>query len=152
MLVADYLETQPWQHQIKLFRDIYRERRDATLEALEAYLPAGCRWTTPTGGFYVWLTLPDGLDAKVMAPRAIAAGVAYVPGTGFYADGSGGAHLRLSYCFPEPGRIREGVRRLGGVVAAELELRAVVGPAATGKAAPEELPPHPADVPGPEQV
>ena len=62
-----------------------------------------------------------------MLPRAIAARVAYVPGTGFYADGAGADHLRLSYCFPEPDRIREGVRRLAGVIDAELELRSTFG-------------------------
>ena len=75
-------------------------------------MPAGTTWTHPTGGFYVWTTLPEGLDAKVMQPRAITARVAYVPGIGFYADGQGARELRLSYCFPEPDRIREGVRRL----------------------------------------
>jgi 2-aminoadipate transaminase len=126
LLVREYLATQPWREQVKVFRELYRERRDAMLDSLQAYLPAGCRWTTPGGGFYVWLGLP-GLDAKAMLPRAIAARVAYVPGTGFYADGSGADHLRLSYCFPEPARIREGVRRLADVIGGELELRATFG-------------------------
>jgi hypothetical protein len=90
-------------------------------------MPVGCRWTSPSGGFYVWLGLPPGVDAKAMLPRAIAARVAYVPGTGFYAGGQGGDHLRLSYCFPEPSRIREGVRRLAEVIAAEVELRSTFG-------------------------
>jgi hypothetical protein len=62
-----------------------------------------------------------------MLPRAIAARIAYVPGTGFFADGSGGSHLRLSYCFPPPERIREGVRRLAGVIEQESSLRNVFG-------------------------
>lgn len=122
--VAEYLDTQPWLEQVKVFRELYRERRDALLAALTALMPAGCTWTQPGGGFYVWLTLPDGLDAKVMQPRAVHARVAYVPGIGFYADGSGRRELRLSYCYPEPDRIREGVRRLAGVVEEELELSA----------------------------
>ena len=126
LLVREYLATQPWREQVKVFRELYRERRDTMLESLRASMPAGCRWTSPDGGFYVWLGLP-GLDAKAMLPRAIAARVAYVPGTGFYADGSGADHLRLSYCFPEPDRIREGVRRLAGVIDAELELRSTFG-------------------------
>jgi len=93
-------------------------------------MPAGTRWTRPDGGFYVWLTLPDGLHSKEMLPRAIAARVAYVPGTGFYADGTGGSHLRLSYCFPTPERIREGVRRLAGVIEKETLVRAEFGTAA----------------------
>jgi len=129
-IVSAYLRTQPWYEQVKVFRELYRERRDATLEALAQHFPAGSSWTRPTGGFYVWVTLPEGLDSKAMLPRAVQARVAYVPGTGFYSDGSGGRHLRLSYCFPEPARIREGVRRLAGVLSEEADLRAVFG--ATG--------------------
>jgi DNA-binding transcriptional MocR family regulator len=68
-----------------------------------------------------------------MLPRAVTARVAYVPGTGFYAGPSrddGRRSLRLSYCYPEPDRIREGVRRLAGVVEEELELHATFGPQA----------------------
>jgi len=125
--VARYLDTQPWEQQIKVFCELYRDRRDATLDSLAALMPDGVSWTRPDGGFYVWLQLPPGLDAKVMQPRAIAARVAYVPGVGFYADGSGQQFLRLSYCYPEPDRIREGVRRLAGVIESELELRATFG-------------------------
>jgi DNA-binding transcriptional MocR family regulator len=136
MAVVEYLSTQDWQGQIEVFKDLYRERRDAMLDALSTLMPAGTTWTHPTGGFYVWTTLPEGLDAKVMQPRALTERVAYVPGIGFYADGQGGRELRLSYCFPEPERIREGVRRLAGVVAAELELLETFGPLA---AAPHPL-------------
>jgi 2-aminoadipate transaminase len=120
LLVREYLRTQPWRAQVKVFRELYRQRRDAMLDALDAAdLPGGCRWTRPDGGFYVWLGLPDGTDAKAMLPRAISAGVAYVPGTGFYADGQGREFMRLSYCYPPPDRISEGVRRLAAVIGAE---------------------------------
>jgi 2-aminoadipate transaminase len=127
LMVREYLTSQPWQQQVKLFCELYAERRDTMLETLEASMPDGCRWTRPAGGFYVWLRLPDGLDSKAMLPRAISGRVAYVPGTGFYADGSGGDSLRLSFCYPEPARIREGVRRLASVVEAEMELRETFG-------------------------
>ena len=127
LAVREYLATQPWREQIKDFRELYRARRDAMLESLDQLMPDGCTWTRPAGGFFVWLTLPEGLDAKAMAPRAIAERVAYVPGTGFYADGTGHRHMRLSYCFPEPHRIREGVRRLAGVVEQEIHLRDTFG-------------------------
>jgi 2-aminoadipate transaminase len=126
--VATYFQTMPWQEQLKVFREAYRERRDAALSALGDLMPAGTRWTVPDGGFYIWVTLPDGLNSKEMLPRAIAERVAYVPGTGFYADGTGGANLRLSYCFPPPDRIREGVRRLAAVVEQEVALRSAFGP------------------------
>ena len=125
--VSDYLATQPWREQVKVFRELYRERRDAMLETLDQLMPAGTTWTHPQGGFYSWLTLPEGLDSKAMLPRAIAALVAYVPGTGFYVDGQGRANLRLSYCYPDPDRIREGVRRLAGVIESELELAQTFG-------------------------
>jgi 2-aminoadipate transaminase len=127
LMVREYLASQPWRQQVKLFCELYAERRDAMLGALEASMPAGCRWTRPGGGFYVWLRLPDGLDSKAMLPRAISGRVAYVPGTGFYADGSGGQYMRLSYCYPEPARIKEGVRRMAGVIEAEMELRTTFG-------------------------
>jgi 2-aminoadipate transaminase len=127
LTVSEYLATQPWREQIKIFQELYRERRDALLESMESLMPAGTTWTTPSGGFYSWVTLPNGLEAKAMLPRALAALVAYVPGTGFYVDGSGRHNLRLSYCYPEPDRIREGVRRLASVVRAELDLTATFG-------------------------
>jgi 2-aminoadipate transaminase len=129
LMVREYLAGQPWREQVKVFRELYRERRDAMLDALGAVMPDGCRWTRPAGGFYVWLQLPPGLNSKAMLPRAINSRVAYVPGTGFYADGSGAQYLRLSYCFPEPGRIREGIRRLADVVGTEVELRSTFGAA-----------------------
>ncbi len=127
LTVSEYLATQPWREQVKVFRELYRERRDALLDSLEQLMPDGTTWTHPAGGFYSWVTLPEGLDAKAMLPRAIAALVAYVPGTGFYVDGQGHESLRLSYCYPEPERIREGVRRLAGVIEGELDIAATFG-------------------------
>lgn len=129
LMVREYLASQPWREQVKVFRELYRERRDAMLDALSAVMPDGCRWTRPGGGFYIWLQLPPGLNAKAMLPRAISSRVAYVPGTGFYADGTGAEFMRLSYCYPEPGRIREGIRRLAEVVGTEIELRSTFGAA-----------------------
>jgi 2-aminoadipate transaminase len=135
LTVSTYLATQPWMEQVKTYREVYRERRDALLGSLEQMMPPGTTWTRPAGGFYSWVTLPDDLDATAMLPRAVTARVAYVPGTGFYsgwAKTSPEAHsaLRLSYCFPDPDRIREGVRRLAAVIEEELELRATFGAAA----------------------
>lgn len=128
LLVREYLCTQPWQEQVKIFRELYQQRRDAMLDALDAAMPRGCQWTRPVGGFYVWLRLPDGLDSKAMLPRAVASGIAYVPGTGFYHDDQGAQYLRLSYCFPRPDRVRVGVRRLADVIETEIELRDTLGP------------------------
>ena len=127
LTISEYLATAPWMDQVKVFREVYRERRDALLESMDALMPEGTHWTVPGGGFYSWVTLPEGLDSTAMLPRAIAALVAYVPGTGFFADGQGRQSLRLSYCYPEPDRIREGVRRLAGVMKDELELSQTFG-------------------------
>ncbi len=127
MAISAYLREHDWQGQIKNFREMYRERRDAMVEALATHMPAACSWNIPSGGFYVWLTLPPGIDAKAMLPRAVTARVAYVPGTAFFADGFGSGSMRLSFCYPTPERIREGVRRLAGVLEQELELRETFG-------------------------
>jgi DNA-binding transcriptional MocR family regulator len=130
LMISAYLADHDWMGQVKQFRELYRERRDAMLAALEDLMPPGAQWTVPGGGFYVWLTLPPGLDAKAMLPRAVTARVAYVPGTAFYADGFGSQCMRLSYCYPPPERIREGIRRLAAVIEAELDLHQTFGPAA----------------------
>ena len=140
LTVSEYLATNPWMDQIAVFRDLYRERRDALLEALGDHMPPGTTWTEPSGGFYSWVTLPEGLDARAMLPRAVAALVAYVPGTGFFVgDAEQEANrrsLRLSYCYPTPERIQEGVRRLGNVIDEELSLLATFGQAPPGVARP----------------
>jgi len=141
--VSEYLRTQPWMDQVKAFREIYRERRDALLTTMDQLFPPGTEWTVPSGGFYSWVTLPEGIDATAMLPRAVSALVAYVPGTGFYTDGSGRDSMRLSYCHPTPERIQEGVRRLAGVIEDELDLIRTFGNT------PVHLPPGPA-TPGPD--
>jgi 2-aminoadipate transaminase len=102
-----------WRTSLAGLVDVYRSRRDAMVEALEAGFPPGSRWTRPHGGFYVWATLPPGTDTRALLPSAVERGVAYVPGTAFYPDGSGADRLRLAFCYPTEDAIREGVRRLG---------------------------------------
>ena len=123
LAISSYLSDQPWRDQIASFTQLYKARRDAMLETLEETFPAGATWTKPGGGFYVWVTLPPEIDTKALMPKAIVSKVAYVPGTAFYADGFGSWSLRLSYCFPSPERIRDGVRSLAGVIKTEMQLR-----------------------------
>ena len=119
--INEYLRTYDWYQQVKEYREMYHERGRAMQEALEEYMPM-CSWNSPEGGFYTWVKLPEGLDAQAMLPRAVTNLVAYVSGTAFYADGQGRDHMRLSFCYPTPERIREGVQRLAAVVRAEAEL------------------------------
>jgi DNA-binding transcriptional MocR family regulator len=123
LTISNYLADQPWRDQIASFCNLYKVRRDAMLESLTEHFPASATWTKPGGGFYVWVTLPPEIDTKAMMPKAIVAKVAYVPGTAFYADGLGSWAMRLSYCYPTPERIREGVKALGGVIKQEIERR-----------------------------
>lgn len=120
-VVATYLAESDWRAHVKLLRGVYRERRDALLGALTQHLPQAA-FTRPEGGFFTWVRLPALLDSQTMLPRAIAARVAYVPGSAFYAGDGGSHHVRLSFCFPTPERIVEGVRRLAAVVEAETDL------------------------------
>ena len=121
MFLSSYLNNYDWYGQVKVYRAMYAERCKAMLDALDEYMPE-CSWTKPLGGFYTWVTLPEGLNARSMLPRAVKAQVAYVSGTAFYYDGRGTDHMRLSFCYAEPDRIREGIRRLAGVVNAEKQL------------------------------
>lgn len=136
LIISEYLNTADWKGQIDTFRGVYRERRDAILQALSDYLP-GLSWTHPNGGFYVWVTLPENIDSKSMLPRAVKELVAYTPGTAFYANGDGRNAMRLAFCYPTPDFIREGIRRLSTVINGELELLntfAQTGPLATVRA------------------
>ncbi|MFC5502250.1 PLP-dependent aminotransferase family protein [Lysinimonas soli] len=120
-VISEYLSTADWKGQINTFRDVYRERRDAMLGALNEQLPT-LSWTVPNGGFYIWLTLPNNMDSKAMLPRAVKELVAYTPGTAFFADGNGRNAMRLSFCYPSPDFIREGIRRLAIVINGEMSL------------------------------
>lgn len=121
LVVSEYLSQADWNGQVAAFRDVYRTRKEAMVQALSEHLP-GMSWTNPDGGFYVWLTLPEHLDSKAMLPRAVTELVAYTPGTAFFADGQGRRHMRLSFCYPTPENIHVGIRRLATVINREQEL------------------------------
>ena len=121
MLISEYLAKSDWQGQIDTFRGIYRERRDAALDAMKEYLPH-LHTTRPDGGFYLWVTLPDGIDSKAMLPLAVTELVAYTPGTAFFANGTGHNYLRISFCYPTPENINVGVKRLATVINRQTEL------------------------------
>jgi len=95
----------------------YRRRRDAMLAALEMHMPEGVSWTRPEGGMFVWLTLPVTVDGAELLARSLeTAGVAFVPGSAFFADGSGGNSIRLSFSCSDEDEINEGMRKLGEVL------------------------------------
>lgn len=98
-------------------RRTYRARRDAMLAALADAMPPGVTWTQPAGGMFIWLTLPEAIDAAQLLRRAITeARVAFVPGRAFHCDGSGANTLRLNFSLADEARIKEGVGRLGALL------------------------------------
>jgi 2-aminoadipate transaminase len=94
----------------------YRPRRDALLAGLAEHLPPGSSWTSPEGGLFVWVTLPDGFDAETLLPAALDRGVAFVPGRFFYAGPGRPETLRLSFATASPTELREGAARLGSAI------------------------------------
>jgi len=126
MLISEYLAKADWQKQIDTYRGVYRERRDAALSAMTEYLPH-LKTTKPDGGFYLWVTLPEGIDSKAMLPLAVKELVAYTPGTAFYANGQGQGNLRISFCYPTPENINVGIKRLASVINLQTELLETFG-------------------------
>jgi 2-aminoadipate transaminase len=110
------------QH-VKLIRQVYRERRDAMLQALREYFPHEVTWTHPKGGLFLWVTMPAGTDSQALFKAALAEDVAFVAGDSFYPnnDPEGGRHMRLNFSHSQPEQIREGIRRLS--VAVKMQLR-----------------------------
>jgi 2-aminoadipate transaminase len=112
------------ERQLPLLRAHYQRKRDTMVTALHEAFGAQLQWPEPRGGFFLWSTLPSGIDAGAMLARAVEHGVIYVAGGAFFVDGSGNDRVRLSFSAPTPERIREGVSRLAAVVRAELTSRA----------------------------
>jgi 2-aminoadipate transaminase len=108
--------------QIAESRVLYGRRAKLTTEALARHMPDGATWTTPAGGFYVWLTCPDGVDTVALSAAARAQKVAYVPGRPFYLDdaGIGANQIRLAYSRVADDLIDEGIRRIADVVKSAL--------------------------------
>jgi 2-aminoadipate transaminase len=118
-LVHEVIRTGFLDEHLPVVRARYRERRDAMQRALAAHLGAGWRWATPQGGMFFWLEGPPGLDTMESLARAVAQGVAYVPGIAFYpdADHAPRNRLRLSFVTVDPSAIEQGVARLAEALA-----------------------------------
>jgi 2-aminoadipate transaminase len=127
MFAEEYIRQGFWHKNIENLKPIYRSRRNAMLRALEKNFPEGSRWTRPEGGLFIWVTLPEFLDTEKMLPLAINQKVAYVPGTAFYADGSGANQMRLNFSYADEDLIAEGLKRLGKVIRKEMELYRSLG-------------------------
>ena len=115
-LYEEYVRRGWIDEQLAASRALYRLKSERMLAALERTMPEGVRWTTPQGGFFSWLTLPDGGDAALLAKRAAERGVGIVPGSLFFPDGRGGDNVRLSFSLVDESAIDEGVARLAELV------------------------------------
>lgn len=110
--------------QVDKVRHVYGERRDAILAALEAAMPDGVTWSRPEGGMFIWVTLPEGIDTATLLARAVSEErVAFVPGSAFFADGSGRNTLRLSFTLADERAVTQGIPRLGRLVRDQLASR-----------------------------
>jgi 2-aminoadipate transaminase len=120
MLISKYLEEHDWRGQIDAYRALYAERCAAMLQALEEHMPEGVHWTTPEGGFFVWVTLPEGVDTYPLLKQGIDAGVVFIPGAAFTPDDEPSSNLRLAFSAVSTEKIREGVKRLAPVLSKAL--------------------------------
>jgi 2-aminoadipate transaminase len=120
--VREYFAERRWQRYIDDLVEIYRRRRDTMVEALRTHFPAEATWTEPEGGLFIWATLPDYIDTSDLLAKALRADVAFVPGQAAYVDGRGSHSMRLNFSGVDEDEIREGVRRIGKVIAEQVEL------------------------------
>lgn len=119
-LISAYLDDPAWEDKLAEYRGIYREKFNALVDTLAEVMPAGTTWNRPTGGFYLWVRVPAGIDTEDLVYDCIERGVVYVPGTAFYTDGSGHSELRMSFCLPSLDEIRKGAAILGDVFSAAI--------------------------------
>ncbi len=120
--VREYFAEGRWREYIDDLVEIYRARRDAMLAALREHFPAEATWTEPEGGLFIWATLPDYIDTGDLLAKALRDDVAFVPGQAAYVDGRGGNSMRLNFSGVGEDEIREGIRRIGKVIAEQVEL------------------------------
>ena len=110
--VARYLQRHDLQAHILTIRNTYRQRRDAMLEAIRNHLGAGVSVTRPEGGLFLWMTLPEGLDARTLLTACLKKNVAFVPGESFHPQGGHQNTLRLNFSNMPEARIHEGISRI----------------------------------------
>ena len=120
--VAEWFGEGRWQEYIASLVQIYRERRDAMLDALARFFPPEATWSRPGGGLFLWATLPDYIDTTDLLARALRENVAFVPGAAAFVDGRGSSSMRLNFSGSNDDEIVEGVRRIGEVVGEQVAL------------------------------
>lgn len=117
MVANDICQRGILRRHVTLIRKTYRERRDVMLRAMEEFFPAGVTWTRPEGGMFLWVRLPEHVDAAELLKIALQEKVAFVPGEVFFPNGGGHNTMRLNYSNAAPAMIQEGIMRLGRALA-----------------------------------
>jgi 2-aminoadipate transaminase len=116
MLAYDIASRGILKRHVSRIREVYSERRDVMLRAMETHFPEGVSWTRPKGGLFLWVRCPDGIDTEKLLELALEEKVAFVPGFAFFPDGSGRNTMRLNFSAMSPDKIKLGIERLGRVV------------------------------------
>lgn len=116
MISHKYIEKGYLEQNLAKINASYKEKRDAMVAAFHKYMPEGVKWTEPEGGLFLFMTLPEHIDAQDLFEVAIKENVAFVPGTVFYCDGKGKNTLRLNFSFMSKEKNEEGARRLANAI------------------------------------
>ena len=116
MLAYDIASRGILKRHVQTVRQVYRERRDVMLAAMEEHFPKEVAWTRPQGGLFVWVRCPEGVDTEPLLEKALEEKVAFVPGFAFFPDGSGKNAMRLNFSAMPPDKIQVGIKRLGRVL------------------------------------
>jgi 2-aminoadipate transaminase len=119
-VLGRYFDAGHYEPVVEELTEAYAERRDAMLDSLAAHLPPGSEWTEPEGGFFVWVTLPEGVDTEDLLPDAAEEGITYLPGSHFYPGEGGERSLRLSFSHVSPEEMDRGVAALARATEAAL--------------------------------
>ena len=115
-VIWDYIKNHDLDQHIAKIRTLYRQQAQAMMDAMEQYFPPEVKYTRPEGGMFLWATLPEGVSAMSLFPKALEKKVAFVPGDPFYTDMKNLRTMRLNYTNADCETIREGIRRLGGLL------------------------------------
>jgi 2-aminoadipate transaminase len=149
LMVQAYFAEGRWRDYVESLTEIYRGRRDTMLDALADHFPPQADWTRPSGGLFIWATLPDFIDTTDLLARALRENVAFVPGEAAFLDGRGSGSMRLNFSGSDEDAIREGIRRIGEVVTEQVQLYGTLTGELPAVTLPPEEPPSAADEPLP---
>ena len=114
--ILQYMKEHDLDANIRGIRELYRERHDVMLEAMDELMPEGVHYTRPQGGMFLWVELPEGAEARVVLERCLKEKVAFVPGSSFYPNGGHENTMRVNYSVSSPDRIRTGVERMARII------------------------------------